>query len=88
MVEKSKEQLLEEFSELLIKLGKEIESRLEEKKKLDGELKKNEVEVRKLEKEIFVIRRRQAKLSIELSELASRRREFEEKKLLLKKEKF
>lgn len=85
--EKSKEDLLEDFSGRLIELGNEIEARLTEKGKLDEELKTKGVAIRKLEKEIFAIRTRLAKLSTELSKLETRRREFEEKKLLLEKEK-
>ena len=87
MLKKSEEQLLEEFSELLIRLGREIEARLEEKEKLSEYRNKKEDEFRKLEREIFAIRKRQAKLSIELSGLELQRRNFEEKKLLLEKKK-
>ena len=84
--EKSKEGLLEEFSELLIKLGKEIEDRLSEKEELEKELKSKEAATRQLGKEIFAIRSRLAKLFTELSKLETRRRKFEEQKLLLEKE--
>ncbi|HDZ54401.1 MAG TPA: hypothetical protein ENI19_01340 [Candidatus Nealsonbacteria bacterium] len=87
MVETSKEQLLEEFSRFLIKLGKEIENRLGEKGKLEEELKQKKATVRKLDSEVFLARKRLAKLLIELSDLESKRREFEEKKFLLEKKK-
>ena len=82
---KSKEELLEEFSELLIKLGKEIEAKLTEKEKLEAELKLKAGTIRKLESEVFSIRTQLAKIATELSKLESRRKEFEKQKLLLEK---
>lgn len=85
MNNKPKEKL-EEFSELLIKLGKEIENKLEERRKLEESIKLKEETVRKLEKEIFEARTRLAKLAIELGKSEAKRKEFEEKKLPLEKE--
>lgn len=85
MEEKSKEQLLEGFSERLIKLGEEIEQKLEEKNQLEGQLKLKEKEVMGLEKDIFSTRIQLAKLNIKLAQLEVKRKEFAEKKLLLEK---
>ena len=71
---------------LLIKLGKEIEAILMEKAKLEEELKLKGVAIRQLEKEVFSARTRLARLATELSKLETRRRKFEEEKLLLEKE--
>jgi chromosome segregation ATPase len=85
MDNKPKEKL-EEFSELLIKLGKEIEEKLLEKRKLEGEIKRKEEQVLKLGKDVFTARQRVAHLSTDLAKLEEKRRKFEEEKLLLKKE--
>ena len=84
--EKSRDQLLEEFSDLLMKLGREVEARLAEKEKLEAELREKEAVIMKAQKEVFLTRTRLAKLSTELTKLEGRRREFEEKKFLLEKQ--
>jgi len=69
---------LEEFSQSLIKLGKEIESKLAEKKRLEEENDKKEDQVRKLQSEIFASEIRLAKLSTELIRLEKQRGQLEE----------
>jgi chromosome segregation ATPase len=86
MEEKSRDQLLEEFSDLLMDLGREVEARLADKEKLEAELREKEAVIMKVQKEVFSIRTRLAKLSTELTRLEGRRREFEEKKFLLEKQ--
>ena len=84
--EKSKGGKLEEFSELLIRLGKEIERDLEEKAQLEEQIRLQRGEIMKTEKGIFTARTRLAELSVELGGLEAKRKEFEEKKLLLEEE--
>jgi len=86
MEQKPKEKL-EEFSEELITLGREIEDRLLEKRILEETLKSKEGIIRKLEAEIFTARTRRAKLSTELGKLEEKRKQFEEQKLLKEQEK-
>lgn len=85
MEEKPREKL-EEFSELLIKLGKEIEDKLKEKRKLEEQIKLKEEQARKLGREVFEARQRVAHLNIELAKLEEKRKRFEEEKILLEKE--
>lgn len=77
---------LEEFSELLIKLGREVEEKLEERRKLEEHIGLKEGEIRELEKDVFSARARLARLATEFGKLEAKRKEFEEKKFLLKKE--
>lgn len=84
--EKSPREKLEEFSELLIKLGKEVEQKLEERRRLEEQIRLKEGEIRGLEKDVFSARTQLAKLAIGLGKLEAKRKEFEEKKFLLKKE--
>jgi len=85
MEDRPKEKL-EEFSELLIKLGEEIEMKISEKRKLEEIIKQKEEQVRSMGKDIFSAKRRTARLSSELAKLEERRKRFEEEKLLLEKE--
>ena len=85
MVEKAKEELLEEFSGQLITLGEEIEQRLREKKQLEAQIQLAEKQAMGLEKDIFTARTKLVKLNITLAKLEAQRQEFAEKKLLLEK---
>lgn len=71
---------LEEFSQSLIKVGKEIEGKLDEKERLENDVRKREVEVRKLQIEIFEAQTKLARLSSELSRLEEQRKRLEEQK--------
>lgn len=73
-----KEESFGEFPELLVKLGKEVEAKIEEKARLEQELNLKEGITRKLENEIFSIKKRLARLSTELAKLEIRKKEKEE----------
>jgi len=78
--EKKDESQLGEFSQSLIKVGKEIEGKLEEKERLESEIRKREVDVRKLQIEIFESQTKLAKLSSELAGLEEQRQKLEVQK--------
>jgi len=67
---------LQEFSEEIINLGKEIEAKLKQKSAIDEELFEKEKEVRLLQMEIYQLKEKSIKLNLELSKLDQRRREL------------
>ncbi len=86
----SDKELLSEFqgfSERLIKLAKEIEAKFTEKQRLEEiikereqKIKEKQIEIRKLDNEIFQDRQRLVKLDLELQKLMVKMKGFEEKK--------
>jgi predicted nuclease with TOPRIM domain len=71
---------LEEFSQSLISVGKEIGGKLSDKERLEEEVREKEAQVRKLQIEIFEAQRKLAKLSLDLSRLEEQRKRLEEQK--------
>ncbi len=71
---------LEEFSQTLIKLGKEIEKRIAEKQKLEQDVKAKEAQIKNLQGEIFSAQMQLAGLSSELAQLETQRGKLEDKK--------
>lgn len=75
---------LQRISETLIKLGKEIETKLAEKRKIEQGIKAKEEkikEIRKLESEIFQDKKRLIELNSELQKLGAQMKGIEEGKL-------
>ena len=68
---------LEKFSDEIIRLGKEINDKLRDKRETEEELSVKEKEVRALQAESFKLRERLIKINLELSRLERRRRELE-----------
>jgi len=68
---------LQQFSEGVVRLGKEIEEKLKEKEALEEELSKKEAEIRTLQMETFELKGKLIKINLELSKLEKRRKEFE-----------
>lgn len=74
---------LKRLSETLMKLGKEIETKLAEKQKLEQEIKAKQEkinEIRKLEREIFQDKQKLIELNSELQELGAQMKGIEERK--------
>lgn len=65
---------LEEFSEDLMDLAKEIEERLEKKRALEEKMSEKEAVVGKLRREIFELKEELMKANLELSRLEQRRK--------------
>ena len=68
---------LEEFSQELIQLGRDIESRLQEKKKIEEEILKLEKQTADLRSQVFRLKERLIKINSELEKLEKRRKEIE-----------
>ena len=68
---------LEDLSTELIKLGEEIESKLQEKKEIEAKIFENESNINKLRLQTFRFKERLIKLKISLSELENRRQNTE-----------
>jgi chromosome segregation ATPase len=69
---------LEEFSAEMIRLGKDIAQKLQEKQELETQIFELEKKATQLKREIFGLRERLIKINLELSKLEQRRREVEE----------
>jgi len=65
---------LQEFSGELIELGREIEEKLKEKQRIEGEIAEKEQKMAGLRKETFSLKARLVRLEIELKKLEQRRR--------------
>ena len=67
---------LEEFSQDLLKLGKDIGQKLQEKETIEQEVVQKEGEARKLRAEIFQLKEKLIKISSELLKLEQRRKQI------------
>lgn len=71
---------LEEFSKEIIKLGQQIESKLERKGELEGMIRIKEKEMSSLRQEIFDLKNELSKVKSELTRLEEKRNQAQEER--------
>ncbi len=76
---------LEDLSGELIKLGQEIEDRLQERKEVEAEILENENNINQLRMDTFRLKERLLKLKISLSKLEKRREDTEDEEIINEK---
>jgi chromosome segregation ATPase len=68
---------LQEFSEDLIVLGKEIEEKLKKKSEIEDKLNEREIAINKLRSEMYGLKEQLIKVNLELAKLEERRKKSE-----------
>jgi septal ring factor EnvC (AmiA/AmiB activator) len=71
---------LREFSQELLSLGQTIEENFLKKQAFDDQIKEKEMEIRKIQKDIFDLKSEKAKVEMELQNLEEKRSGIEKKK--------
>ena len=69
---------LQKFSEDLMKLGKDVAEKFEEKKMLEKKIAGKQKELAVLQREVYDLREKLIRVSTELSKLEEKRKEMEE----------
>jgi septal ring factor EnvC (AmiA/AmiB activator) len=71
---------LREFSQELLSLGKTIEENFLKKQEFEDQIKEREIEIRRIQKDIFDLKSEKAKVEMELQNLEEKRASIEKKK--------